>query len=268
MTGTANVSIPDDLVVEPSDIISHRSQRPSPRPPAPPWTPPCAATASRRWSERRLDQHRPARRRRPRRSRSATASCWSRTAPPRYLGDPPDGSPHSTSRCWRPSPTWRRGHSLAAGVAPHPAPSKLIGRITRDRETIHGKREPGGCMRAARCEEYGGPENRRHPRHPQPGGHPGHVLVDVSAAAVNYPDLLFIANRYQASALLPFTPGSEFSGLGGPGEGVTEVSPGDLVYGFGFTAHGRAGAGAGPRGPAGSAGHGADRGGRVPGGRT
>jgi NADPH2:quinone reductase len=62
------------------------------------------------------------------------------------------------------------------------------------------------------------------------------VLIDVAAAAVNYPDLLFIANKYQVPAPLPFTPGSEFAGqVAAVGDGVTGVSAGDLVYGSVFT---------------------------------
>jgi NADPH2:quinone reductase len=91
-------------------------------------------------------------------------------------------------------------------------------------------------MRAARCEEYGGPENVVIRDIPSPEITPGHVLVDVAAAAVNFPDLLFIANRYQVPAPLPFTPGSEFAGrVAAVGEGVTGLAPGDLVYGSVFT---------------------------------
>jgi NADPH2:quinone reductase len=91
-------------------------------------------------------------------------------------------------------------------------------------------------MRAARCEQYGGPDNVVIRDIPSPEVTPGHVLVDVAAAAVNYPDLLFIANSYQVPAPLPFTPGSEFAGrVAAVGEGVTVVSPGDLVYGSTFT---------------------------------
>ncbi|MGH3295592.1 MAG: NADPH:quinone oxidoreductase family protein [Trebonia sp.] len=87
-------------------------------------------------------------------------------------------------------------------------------------------------MRAARCEAYGGPENVVIRDIPSPEVTPGHVLVDVAAAAVNYPDLLLIANKYQVSAPLPFTPGSEFAGrVAAVGEGVTGLSAGDLVYG-------------------------------------
>jgi NADPH:quinone reductase len=91
-------------------------------------------------------------------------------------------------------------------------------------------------MRAARCEEYGGPDNVVIREIPNPVVTPGHVVVDVAAAAVNFPDLLFIANRYQVPAPLPFTPGSEFAGrVAAVGEAVTGLTAGDLVYGTVFT---------------------------------
>ena len=91
-------------------------------------------------------------------------------------------------------------------------------------------------MRAARCEEYGGPGNVVIRDIPSPVVTPGHVVVDVAAAAVNFPDLLFIADRYQVSAPLPFTPGSEFAGrVAAVGEGVAGLSVGDPVYGSVFT---------------------------------
>jgi NADPH2:quinone reductase len=41
---------------------------------------------------------------------------------------------------------------------------------------------------------------------------PGQVRVKVGAAAVNFPDVLLIANQYQISVPPPFVPGSEFAG--------------------------------------------------------
>lgn len=91
-------------------------------------------------------------------------------------------------------------------------------------------------MRAARCEEYGGPGNvivRNDVRAPEAG--PGEVVVDVVAAAVNFPDLLFIANQYQVPAELPFTPGSEFAGrIAALGDGVEDFAIGDPVHGSVF----------------------------------
>jgi NADPH:quinone reductase len=91
-------------------------------------------------------------------------------------------------------------------------------------------------MRAARCEQYGGPANVVIREIPSPQVTAGHVLVDVAAAAINYPDLLFIANQYQVQAPLPFTPGAEFAGrVAAVGEGVTDFRVGDQVYGSVFT---------------------------------
>lgn len=87
-------------------------------------------------------------------------------------------------------------------------------------------------MRAARCAAYGGPENVAVREIPEPEVTPGHVVVEVAAAAVNYPDLLFIADRYQVSVDLPFTPGSEFAGtVSAVGEGVEGLAVGDRVHG-------------------------------------
>jgi NADPH2:quinone reductase len=61
---------------------------------------------------------------------------------------------------------------------------------------------------------------------------PGEVVVDVRAAAINFPDVLMIANKYQVSPELPFSPGSEFAGtVRGVGPGVIEYAVGDRVCG-------------------------------------
>lgn len=87
-------------------------------------------------------------------------------------------------------------------------------------------------MRAARCEAYGGPADVVLRDVPAPVVEPGHVVVDVDAAAVNYPDLLFIADKYQVSVPVPFTPGSEFAGrIAAVGEGVEGFAIGDAVHG-------------------------------------
>jgi NADPH:quinone reductase len=55
----------------------------------------------------------------------------------------------------------------------------------------------------------------------------GEVRVRVSAASVNFPDVLMIADRYQISVPPPFVPGSEFAGV------VNEITTGagDLAVG-------------------------------------
>jgi NADPH2:quinone reductase len=66
-------------------------------------------------------------------------------------------------------------------------------------------------MLAVRCLAYGAAPVVKEVPAPIPGA--GEVLVDVHAAAVNLPDLLIIANRYQLTVDVPFTVGSEFAGL-------------------------------------------------------
>jgi len=87
-------------------------------------------------------------------------------------------------------------------------------------------------MRAAVAREYGPPETLRIEDVPAPVPGPGEVRVRVRAAAVNFPDLLFLANRYQVSVPLPFTPGSELAGeVIECGAGASGFAPGDRVYG-------------------------------------
>ena len=62
---------------------------------------------------------------------------------------------------------------------------------------------------------------------PVPG--PGELLVRVEAAAVNFSDLLMIADRYQVRPVRPFTPGQEVAGVveeAGPG---TAIRPGERI---------------------------------------
>lgn len=90
-------------------------------------------------------------------------------------------------------------------------------------------------MRAAVCPQYGPPDVVRVEEQPSPVMGPGQVRVRVTAAAVNFPDVLLIANRYQISVPVPFVPGSEFAGV------VLETAPdvtgfavGDRVTGTGM----------------------------------
>jgi NADPH:quinone reductase len=56
--------------------------------------------------------------------------------------------------------------------------------------------------------------------------------VRIAAAAVNFPDVLLVANRYQLSAPVPFVPGSEFAGVvAWVADDVDGVSVGDRVTG-------------------------------------
>jgi NADPH2:quinone reductase len=68
-------------------------------------------------------------------------------------------------------------------------------------------------MRAAVCPGYGPPDVVRIDERPSEPIAPGQVRVKVGAAAVNFPDVLLIANEYQISVPPPFVPGSEFAGV-------------------------------------------------------
>ena len=87
-------------------------------------------------------------------------------------------------------------------------------------------------MRAAVCRAYGPPEAVAVEDFPSPSVGPGQVRVRVSAAAVNFPDVLLVANKYQISAPVPFVPGSEFAGVvAWVADGVHGLAVGDGVTG-------------------------------------
>ena len=87
-------------------------------------------------------------------------------------------------------------------------------------------------MRAAVCPAYGPPEVVQLEQVPSPPLGAGQVRVRVSAAAVNYPDVLLVANEYQVSVPPPFVPGSEFAGVVSEvADGVTDLVVGDRVLG-------------------------------------
>jgi NADPH2:quinone reductase len=70
---------------------------------------------------------------------------------------------------------------------------------------------------------------------PSPQLEPGKVRVRVRAAAVNFPDVLVIANEYQVSVPTPFVPGSEFAGVVEEVAGdVRGIAVGDRVTGTGI----------------------------------
>lgn len=68
-------------------------------------------------------------------------------------------------------------------------------------------------MRSARVERYGSPEVVEVVEVPIPEPGPDGVVVRVESASVNYPDVLMVADGYQITIPLPFTPGSEFAGV-------------------------------------------------------
>ena len=87
-------------------------------------------------------------------------------------------------------------------------------------------------MRALRCNHYGSIDDLKIEEIEDPVPGAGQVVVDVVAAAANYPDVLLVANQYQVQIPVPFTPGSEYAGVvSAVGEGVEELAVGDRVIG-------------------------------------
>jgi NADPH2:quinone reductase len=91
-------------------------------------------------------------------------------------------------------------------------------------------------MRAALCPVHGSPDVVRVEELPSPELAAGQVRVAIQAAAVNFSDVLIIANQYQLKVPAPFVPGSEFAGVvEAVADDVTGVVPGDRVFGTAIT---------------------------------
>ena len=87
-------------------------------------------------------------------------------------------------------------------------------------------------MKAVLCKEYGPPESLVVEDIAPPTAGKGEVVLEVHAAAVNFPDVLIIQNLYQFKPPLPFSPGGEVAGVVKEvGEGVETLKVGDRVIG-------------------------------------
>ena len=88
-------------------------------------------------------------------------------------------------------------------------------------------------MRAVICRELTGLSGLEHVVDwPEPQAGPGELVVEVKAAALNFPDLLMIQGLYQERPPLPFVVGTEMAGVVvAAGEGVSQFAPGDRVVG-------------------------------------
>jgi len=90
-------------------------------------------------------------------------------------------------------------------------------------------------VRAAVCHSHGPPEVVKVEDREVPAVSAGQARVQVSAASVNYPDVLIVANEYQIKVPAPFVPGSEFAGVVVEvGDDVSGIAPGDRVSGTGI----------------------------------
>ncbi len=97
-------------------------------------------------------------------------------------------------------------------------------------------------MKAMLSTTPGGPETLELTELPDPEVQPGHLLVRVRAAGLNFPDTLMIRDLYQIKPPRPYAPGGEIAGdVIAVGEDVEGYSVGDRVLaltGFGgFATH-------------------------------
>jgi len=89
-------------------------------------------------------------------------------------------------------------------------------------------------MQAWLCENPIGVEALTWKEMPTPEPKPGEVRIAVSAASLNFPDILIVQNKYQMKPPLPFVPGSEYAGIvDAVGDGVTHLKVGDPVAAIG-----------------------------------
>jgi NADPH2:quinone reductase len=84
-------------------------------------------------------------------------------------------------------------------------------------------------MRAIQIERFGGPEVLEEANVPEPTSLPGKVLIEVTAAGINYADIHRVADDYLADQELPFVPGQEVVGRLADGSRVVS-----LVRGGGY----------------------------------
>ena len=88
-------------------------------------------------------------------------------------------------------------------------------------------------MKAILCKELGPPSSLVLEDIPSRLPDKKEVLVEVKACSVNFPDTLIIQGLYQFKPELPFSPGSDITGIvKAVGDGVKHVKPGDKVFGM------------------------------------
>jgi NADPH2:quinone reductase len=83
-------------------------------------------------------------------------------------------------------------------------------------------------MRAVVVREFGGIENARLGEVEKPAPRAGEVLLETSATAVNFVDMIMMSGKYQFKPQLPFVPGKLPAGrIAAVGTGVTQFKAGD-----------------------------------------
>jgi NADPH2:quinone reductase len=88
-------------------------------------------------------------------------------------------------------------------------------------------------MQAIVCDAWGPPSSLQLCEMPSPVPGPKQVLVRTRVAAVNFPDALMVAGKYQFKPEFPFSPGGELSGeILQVGSEVTRFKVGDKVVGI------------------------------------
>ncbi len=86
-------------------------------------------------------------------------------------------------------------------------------------------------MQAIRAHQFGGPEEMKLEKVPDPKPGAGEVLVRVHAAGVNPVDTYILSGTYARKPVLPYTPGADAAGtVEAVGSGVTTVAKGQRVY--------------------------------------
>ena len=87
-------------------------------------------------------------------------------------------------------------------------------------------------MKAAFIDEQGGPEVLHYGDLPDPQAGPGEIVVDIHAASVNAADWKVRSGSYAKLTDFPYVLGRDFSGVvAETGAGVTDLAPGDPVFG-------------------------------------
>lgn len=87
-------------------------------------------------------------------------------------------------------------------------------------------------LKAVLCKAYGPPESLSIEEVDAPALLPGGAIVDVRAAALNFPDILMVQGKYQSQPEFPFAPGGEFSGsISAVADDVVGWQVGDEVFG-------------------------------------